>query len=228
MKRAFVSIFILITGAGLFFSLKTNNNGPTENNVFNIEPVSENTFFELKKGDLLVRPNSDNLPGSIAIPYGRMYGHVAIVTEGARGNTIREVLEKTKVVEALFFDQATRKLQWNKKNQIREGKAIVSFGDRFKTIRFRLRANITGEQADEMVRFVRNQLDGGYNILSLKRKDRNAAGMINKDWHCATLVWEAYYLFSGTDIDANGGIFIYPSDIIANPVFNIPEGRVRF
>jgi uncharacterized protein YycO len=33
---------------------------------------------------------------------------------------------------------------------------------------------------------------------------------------------------SGTDIDANGGIFIYPSDIIANPVFDIPEGRIRF
>ncbi len=132
------------------------------------------------------------------------------------------------MVEALFFDQATRELQWNKKNQIREGKAIVSFGDRFKNIRFRLRANITVEQADEMIRFVRNQLDGGYNILSLKKKDRNTSEMVNEDWHCATLVWQAYYFTSGTDIDTNGGIFIYPSDIIVNPVFNIPEGRVRF
>lgn len=228
MKRIFLLILILVTGAIMFYSLKTNNNSPTENTEFNIETLSENSFFELKKGDLLVRPNSDNLPGSVEIPYGRMYGHVALVTEGASGRTITETLEKTKVVEALFFDQATRQLQWSRKNQIREEKAIVSFGKRFTGIRFRLRANITVEQADEMVRFVRNQLDGGYNILSLKKKDQNASDMINADWHCATLVWQAYYLFSGTDIDANGGIFIYPSDIIVNPVFDITEGRIRF
>ncbi len=86
MKRVFLLILILLTGAVLFFSLKTNNNKPFENSEFNIESVSENTFFELKKGDLLVRPNSDNLPGSIDISYGRMYGHVAIVTEGASGS----------------------------------------------------------------------------------------------------------------------------------------------
>jgi hypothetical protein len=228
MKRAFLLILIMVAGAGLFYSLKPNSNKPAENTDFDIDPVSENTFFELKTGDLLVRPNSDNLPGSIDIPYGRMYGHVGIVTEGASGNTIREVLEKAKVVEALFFDQATRELQWSKKNQIREEKAIVSFGNRFKGIRFRLRKNISSEQAGEMVRFARNQLDGGYNILSLKRKEENSGELKNEDWHCATLVWQAYYLTTGTDIDANGGILIYPSDIIANPVFDIPEGRIRF
>lgn len=191
-------------------------------------PLPENTFFELKKGDLLVRPNSDNLPGSIAIPYGRMYGHVAIVTEGASGNTITETLEKTKVVEALFFDQATRQLQWNKQNQIREEKAIVSFGKRFTGIRFRLRTKLTCKQANEMVRFARNQLDGGYNILSLKKKDQNNNELENEDWHCATLVWQAYFLALETDIDSNGGIFIYPSDIIANQIFNSDEGRIRF
>ena len=228
MKRAFLLILIMIAGAGLFYSLKPNSNKPEENTGFDIDPVPENTFFELKTGDLLVRPNSDNLPGSIDIPYGRMYGHVGIVTEGACGNTIREVLEKAKVVEALFFDQATRELQWSKKNQIREEKAIVSFGNRFKGIRFRLRTNISSKQAGEMVRFARNQLDGGYNILSLKKKERNSIELKNEDWHCATLVWQAYYVTSGIDIDANGGIFIYPSDIIANPVFDIPEGRIRF
>jgi uncharacterized protein YycO len=119
-------------------------------------------------------------------------------------------------------------LQWKKENQIREGKASVSFGKRFKGIRFRLRANITDEQASEMARFARNQLEGGYNILSLKRKDGNSGEIKNEDWHCATLVWKAFYLTTGKDIDTNGGIFIYPSDIIANPVFNHPEGRIRF
>lgn len=228
MKKGLIFIMILVVGAVLFYSLKPNKNIVTETIIADVEPISENTYFELKKGDLLVRPNSDNLPGSVKIPYGRMYGHVALVTEGASGNTITETLEKTKVVEALFFDQATRQLQWSRKNQIREEKAIVSFGKRFTGIRFRLRTDLTGKQADEMVRFVRNQLDGGYNILSLKKKDQNTGELKNEDWHCATLVWQAYFLALGTDIDANGGIFIYPSDIIANHIFNFPEGRVRF
>jgi hypothetical protein len=219
---------ILIAVAGLFYSLKTNSNKPTENSEFDFETVPENTFFELKKGDILLRPNSDNLPGSIAIPYGRMYGHAAIVTEGAKGQTISEVLENTKVIEALFFDQATRKLQWSKEDQIREEKAIVSFGNRFKGIRFRLRIDITGEQADDIIQFAKNQLNGGYDILSLKRKEHSSGEIKNEDWHCATLVWEAYYLTLGLDLDANGGIFIYPSDIIANQVFNHTEGRIRF
>ena len=228
MKKKYFWILILIAVAGLFYSLKTNSSKPTGNNEFDFEPVQENTFFELKKGDILLRPNSDNLPGSIAIPYGRMYGHAAIVTEGAKGRTISEALEKAKVIEALFFDQATRKLQWSKEDQIREGKAIVSFGNRFKGIRFRLRMNITGEQADGIIQFAKNQLDGGYNILSLKRKEQSSGEIKNEDWHCATLVWQAFYLNSGIDLDANGGIFIYPSDIIANQVFNQPEGRIRF
>jgi hypothetical protein len=228
MKKKSFWILISIAVAGVFYFLVVNINKTDVNTAFNLEPVAENSFFELKKGDILVRPNSDRLPGSCNIPYGRRYGHVALVTEGATGRTVSEALEKAKVVEALFFDQATRKFQWKKTNQIREGSAIVSFGNRFKGIRFRLRTNITGEQADEMVQFARNQLNGGYNILSLKRKELDSSKIKDEDWHCATLVWEAYFLTLGLDLDANSGIFIYPSDIIANPVFNQPDGRVRF
>ena len=52
--------------------------------------------------------------------------------------------------------------------------------------------------------------------------------MENCDWHCATLVWQAYYLATGLDIDANDGMFIYPSDIIASRVFDNTGGIVRF
>lgn len=90
------------------------------NTAFILEPVDENTFFVLKRGDILVRPNSDRLPGSCAIPYGRIYGHVAIVTEGATGQTINEALEKAKVIEALFLIR--RRENFNGKRQTRSGK----------------------------------------------------------------------------------------------------------
>jgi hypothetical protein len=228
MKKKSVWILILIAVAGLTFILFAKNKKSIVNLKLNVETVSEEALFTLKKGDILVRPNWPWLPGSSVITGGRRYGHVALVTEGASGTTIDETLRKATVVEALFFDQATRKFQFKKEDQIRERSAIISFGERFKNIRYRLRLDITDEQADEMVRFAENQLDGGYNLLSLKRKKRVQEEYKNEDWHCATLVWEAFYLTMKIDIDANNGIFIYPSDIIANPVFNHPGGRVRF
>lgn len=199
------------------------------------ELFQEEELFELKRGDLLVRPNSDWHPGSCAAPNGRKYGHVAFVTQGASGHRPEEALMKAKVIEALFFDQATREFQFKKEHQIREAPASVSFGSKFTGIRYRLRMNLTESQTDSMIFFLRNQLEGGYNIFSLKKnmqlvteKKYAIENLKNKNWHCATLVWEAFYLVTGNDIDANGGLLIYPADIIASSFFNLPGGRVRF
>ena len=160
---------------------------------------------------------------------------MAIVTQGASGKTIDEALEKATVIEALFFDQATRSFQFEKKDQIREAKASISFGRKFKGIRYRLHTSLSPEQTDKMISFLRNQLDGGYDILSLKheiegsnRKEVALSAIKNRDWHCATLVWEAFYLSAGIDLDANQGRLIYPSDIIACKQFDLPGGRIRF
>jgi hypothetical protein len=199
------------------------------------EMVSDTGLFTLRKGDILVRPNWKGLPGSCSVCNGRKYGHVAIVTEDATGKSIEEVLSKASVVEALFFDQGTRKFQFDRKDQIREAKAIISFGQRFKGIRYRLRIDLTEDKTEKMIQFIRNQLDGRYNILSLKKHYNSASeresalkNIKNFNWHCATMIWEAFYLTSNIDIDANRGIFIYPADIIASAYFDLPEGRIRF
>jgi hypothetical protein len=175
------------------------------------------------------------MPGSCSIRNGRRYGHAALVTEDATGKTIGEALSKASVVEALFFDQGTREFQFNKEDQIRERKAIISFGERFKGIRYRLRMDLTDRQTEKIIQFVRDQQDGGYNIFSVKRKfklpsERESAlkSMKNSDWHCATIIWEAFYLTANIDIDANGGLFIYPADLIASKYFDLPGGRICF
>jgi len=232
-KRYFVLFFIGLIICSYFYISHRYNSfvRPTVQS----ETMKDTALFTLKKGDLLVRPNWSWLPGSYPIENGRKFGHVAFVTEGATGKTIDEALAKASVVEALFFDQATREFQFSKKDQIREGKAAVSFGPRFKGIRFRLRMNLTDEQADTMIRFVRNQLDGGYNIFALKKQFESVAerklALQNRkqlNWHCGTLVWEAYYIVPGVDIDANKGLLVYPSDIIASKTFDLPGGRIRF
>ena len=197
--------------------------------------LAEEDSVTLRRGDILVRPNWGWLPGSCSVENGRKYGHVAFVTQGAAGKTMDEALEKASVIEALFFDQATRKFQFQKKDQIREGKASISFGRKFKGIRYRLRMNLSKVQKEGMITFLRNQLDGGYNILSVKKKfktEEEKAMMLqnlkNENWHCATLVWDAYYLSAGVDIESNEGYLVYPSDLIASKYFDLPGGRIRF
>lgn len=229
-------LLVLITCLlGWYFLFHSNKTKYEQANEVVAEMILDSVPFSLKKGDILVRPNWDGMPGTYTIKGGRKYGHVAIVTEEASGNTVEETLAKASVVEALFFDQATRKFQFRKENQIRETSALISFGKRFKGIRYRLRTNLSDEQTREMIHFLRNQLDGGYNILSLKKhlevdvkKDSLVQTLKSDSWHCATLAWEAFYLVSGIDIDENKGLLIYPSDIIASKYFDLPDGRVRF
>jgi len=53
-----------------------------------------------------------------------------------------------------------------------------------------------------------------------------------KIWYCSLLIWEAFYQVLGIDLDPNGGIMVFPNDLIASPYFdnNVkhPQKRVRF
>jgi hypothetical protein len=235
MKKIIIRILLLgglLIGICIITSNWIENSGRKD---ISVALLCEKDSVILKKGDILIRPNWGWLPGSCLVENGQKYGHVAIVTEGASGKTIDEALERASVIEALFFDQATRKFQFQKKDQIREGKASISFGHKFKGIRYRLRMHLNGDQTESMIKFLRNQLDGGYDILSLKKRFGSNAekelllrNLKNENWHCATIVWNAYYLATGLDIDSNDGFFVYPSDIIACKYFDLPDGRVRF
>lgn len=223
-KKLFLFLLLILVFMFSAFVLKKGNNQP----VISFQEAQNHQSFELQPGDILVRPNWWWLPGSSPVAGGRKYGHVAFVTKGAAGATIEEALKKAVVIEALFFDQASKRFQFKKENQVRQEKAIVSFGNKFTGIRYRLRADINPDQLQKMTGFLENQLDGGYDLLSMKEKNGLDNSPENKDWHCATIVWHAYYHALGIDIDSNEGIFIYPSDIIASTLFDKKDGRIRF
>lgn len=189
--------------------------------------------FEFKRGDILIRPNWKWWPGSISIPGGRIYGHVGVVVEGATGNNAEEALKKACIVEALFFDQKTKRFLFNTDDQLRKESAWVSFGSKFKGIRYRLRTSLSPQETDSICNFLCSQLDARYNILSLKSKqlhlsNENNIKISRRSWQCATLTWTAFYFIANKDIDGNGGILTFPSDIIGSDVFNSPDGRICF
>lgn len=192
-----------------------------------------NAPFELRKGDILIRPNNGWLPGTIAIPEGRKYGHVGVVVEGATGNNIEETLKKALIIEALFFDQKTKKFLINPNEQIREEPAWTSFGNKFNGIRYRLRVPLSTAQTDSLCSLLKSQLYASYNIISLKKKSsaltgKKNTGMNRDSWHCATLTWSVFYSVVNLDIDGNGGILIYPGDIIGSKLFDEEGCRVCF
>jgi hypothetical protein len=229
---AIISLFLLVMYVIFLFPglLKT----PTDAEV--IESDTPPGGFSLKAGDLLVRPNWNWLPGTSCVGSGRNFGHLAIVVQGAEGKSVGETMKKAVVIEALLFDQATRKFIFNSREIVRRTAAITSFGERFKGRRYLLRMELTEDQQQRLIRFVSNQLDDdSYTILSFKKKNNFPPGspeayrLADHDqWNCATLAWYAFQYAAGRDIDGNGGILIYPNDIIRSTLFDYPGRRIRF
>lgn len=186
--------------------------------------VKTGDTFTLEKGDLIVRPNINYLPGASRVESGRMFGHMAIVVEGSEGKTIDEALTKAIVIEVFAFDQPTRTFVFDSKRQVRKVSAIVPFGKRFAGIRYRLRTKLTNDQKEKISQFLEQRISKHkYNIFSFK-----SGKFDNKSLNCATLCWFAFKYTVGIDIDANKGILVYPSDCIRSEYFNGSMGRVRF
>lgn len=228
MKKVFLLLFFACFLGWFYFSASKKIEGPG----IKTEELVDTVSFSLKKGDVLVRPNFDWLPGSYPINAGRMFGHVAIVTEDVSGKSVDEVLSKTSIIEAVVFDQKSRSFIFDRQGQVRETKAIISFGTRFKGIRYRLRMSLTDQQTVDLLQFLKNQLDGGYSVFTVKKfvnpDPEKAIALKNLNWHCASIAWQAFYQATGVDIDENEGFVVYPADIIASKYFDLPGGRVRF
>ena len=76
MKKKIFGIlfFVVLIAWFCFHRVKGSNSFRLIPNV----AISGSFPFELRKGDILVRPNWGWLPGSCSVPNGRKYGHVAI------------------------------------------------------------------------------------------------------------------------------------------------------
>jgi hypothetical protein len=234
MNKVFILLFLVCLSGWIIFRISKNTESFVQLRSKTIA-IAETDSFSLKKGDILVRPNWEWLPATCAIENGRMFGHVAVVMNDVAGKSVNEVLSKTMVIEAAVFDQRNRKFIFNPSDQIREIPASISFGPRFKGIRYRLRMNLTAKHKEALTVFLKNQLYGNYSVFSFKKfahSDSERKIKLNEmkgiGWHCASMAWQAFYLSTGLDIDENKGLFIYPADIIASKYFDLNEGRLKF
>jgi hypothetical protein len=182
---------------------------------------------ELLPGDIIVRANNNWLPGSAFVPGGYTFGHAAVVIRGARHADTDSLLRQALVWESIARDVAPE-------YQVRLVPAYVvdpdpnrsngSFGPAYQGIRYRLRIPLTTTERDSLVAFLLRQDHCTSSWRALKDYSEPSSGCA---WYCTLMIWKAFNRLKGIDPDANGGLVIYPNDLIADTSFDNRPGELR-
>ena len=193
---------------------------------------------ELRRGDILVKPNHNWLPGTAWVKGGSDFGHAMIVTKGAIGENAIEVLSQSVIIESHARSVPPE-------FEIRMTKAYnpdtdyrffnTSFAAEKAGYLYRLRPQLPNEQIDSVLAFIIRQ-DYGLSSWRAQKKYVGHAELSNANhqtyWYCSHLIWQAFYSVLNIDLDSNGGAIVYPNDLIASPFFkndqSNPIRRVRF
>lgn len=201
---------------------------------------------ELRRGDVLVRPNLNLFPGTSIVPMGTGFGHAALVVSGYEHSNIDSLLAGIQIIESIAKDVSTD-------FQIREISGLVksrfdafnndNFDQRYAGSRYRLRLDLSEMQIDSILSFALaqkgdrsawnaskafpgNSFNDSLVALGLRKNWAD-----NATWYCSHLVWQSLFYVTGKDFDANGGYMVYPNDLINSDLFNNTEshcGRTRF
>lgn len=242
MKKYFSKGLCLVVFV-LFFAACTGGDGKQDNLFHKEKPGSfcVDGIEDFKRGDIIVRPNLNLLPGSSQLIGGQNFGHAALVVKGFRHNNIDSLLSNTIIVESIAKDVSQA-------FQVREIAALTHHQlDAFNNVnfdgsktgnRYRLRLNLTDEQIDSVIGFAIAQ-KGDFSSWNAAKRLPSAFSTgksaveraDNSHWYCSLLVWQSVIASTGLDADVNGGYMVYPNDLINSPLFDntaVHTGRARF
>lgn len=225
---------------------------PDRPNVSNIRltngiPFCYEGITELRRGDIIVKPNTNILPGTSLIPDGSLFGHSAMIIKGAMHENPDSLLAHVQIIES-NASNVPRAFQVREIAGyiVNENPALsnTSFAPAFKGRRYRLRLNLTEPQIDSIIQFALKQKNDLFcwnatkcfpgNPLSdsLVSLGTNENWADNSYWYCSLLIWQSVLFVTGTDLDPNGGFQVYPNDLINSHCFdNTADGqhhRVKF
>lgn len=204
----------------------------TQNEPFSFVNDTLVELTELQVCDILVKPNHNLLYGTSFVTGGNGFGHAMLVIKGAEGENALDVLQKAEV-----FESIAKKLPGE--YQLRKSPGFfysddpklsnTTFGEQNAGYRYRLRFPLTEAQKDSIIRFVLRQ---DADLSGWRSQKAFKSGDDKKIWYCSLLIWEAFYTVMGIDIDSNGGLMVYPNDLISSDYFENDIGgdkkRVRF
>lgn len=238
-----VFFFLIVLGACSVNPQKKQVQEFKKNVELDLLPISDTLvkLTDLEPCDILVKPNNNLLPGTSWVNGGRGFGHVVMVIEGGKDTNTMNLLRKVKI-----FESQARRVPGSYELRLAPGFqegddyrfANTTFGLQNQGFRYRLRLNLTRSQQDSIIQFVLAQDNDISNWRSLKQVDRYFKHLDSetiqdkKIWYCSLLIWEAFYQVLGIDLDPNGGIMVFPNDLVASPYFDNDkkhlQKRVRF
>ncbi|MBS4012353.1 MAG: hypothetical protein KGZ97_01155 [Bacteroidetes bacterium] len=245
MKRFKQLILIFAPLLYLTFSCSTGIESDNKDNLDKF-PWAYEGISELRRGDIIVRANSNFFPATSFVENGWNAGHAAIVIQGFESENTDSLLANT-----VIFESHSRPLPRN--HQLREVKALDinnnpflyndSFVEKYKGSRYRLRLELSENQIDSIIDFIINQ-KGSYSSWNSIKRFPNSLEIIelvdsayrenwadNTHWYCSLLIWQAVLYVTGIDLDDNAGYFVYPNDLIMSNYFDnnkSHKGRSRF
>ena len=205
-------------------------------------PFAIQGVTEFKRGDIIVKPNANILPGTAAVKNGLSFGHAVIVSKGYKHDNIDSLLSGIRIIESRSSDVPAA-------FQVREAPgyfshediilSCTSFGNKYSGNRYRLRLNISEAAVDSILAFTSAQIGDlscwnaskAFPTELFKNDTTRSCWADNSNWYCSLLVWQACFYHLGIDLDSNGGYMVYPNDLISNSIFNLdvnPDGRARF
>ena len=241
-------IVAFISGLMILFSMDCDKTfkkeeKPEEKHSTSSIPYAYNGIEELRRGDIIVKPNLNIFPGTALMGNGKGFGHAALVVSGYKHNNIDSLLAGVRVIESIAKDVPSE-------FQVREINGLVvhklaafnntNFDNHFKGNRYRLRLALSDKQIDSVVAFALMQKKdySAWNASkSFKNDTQKASDNLRKNWadnntwYCSLLVWQAVYYTTGIDLDPNQGYMVYPNDLIRSPYFDNTEnnqGRTKF
>jgi hypothetical protein len=242
---AFISIVFLF--AGIYSCTKGISNVEEHNE--NLQIIEEFQFpedtliqlTELRPGDILVKPNMNWFPGTAMVNGGKGFGHVALVIKGGKDTNTMRLLEKIEIFESQARD-VPEEFELRTAKGYLEGAdfrfANVTFGLENAGFRYRLRFPMTSAQCDSIIQFVLSQDSdkscwrAQKTLPEILEGNQKPAFQDKKIWYCSLLIWQAFYEVLGIDLDPNGGIMVYPNDVISSSNFRNDsidhQKRVRF
>jgi hypothetical protein len=242
----FIIICLFLTAcltscSGGFSNVKEGDEIKQEVDQFQFPKDTLIKLTDLQAGDILVKPNMNWFPGTEMVEGGRGFGHVVLVVEGAKDTNTIQLLEKVKIFESQARDVPA---DYELRSAIGylEGLdfrfANITFGPQNNGFRYRLRYRMTPAQRDSIIHFVlaqdpdRSCWRAQKALPEVNETNHTQAFQDKKIWYCSLLIWQAFYEVLGIDLDPNGGIMVYPNDIISSPYFENDsmnsQKRVRF
>lgn len=208
-----------------------------------IMPFAAEGIHDLRRGDIIVKPNLNIFPGTSFINNGVGFGHAALVVSDYSHENMDSLLAGVVIIESIAKDVPVE-------FQVREIRGLVknksaafnntNFNSRYQGNRYRLRLALTENQIDSIIAFAKAQkMDySAWNSTKSFRNDSTFSATSqrknwadNNSWYCSLLVWQSVYYVTHIDLDPNHGYMVYPNDLINSTFFDNTrenQGRTKF